>query len=118
MHFKDNEFEAAICLSVLEHGVDITRFFKEASRILTNGTKLYVSVDYWEPKIPTVGISMYGRPYTIFCRKEVMAMIQIAHKYGFRLKQNMEIPEVCEPVIYFLDKAYTFLSIEFILEKR
>ncbi len=71
-----------ICLSVVEHGVDLNRFFSEVTRVLEPGGRLYLSTDYWEPKIDTQGRMMYGQPWTIFSAHEVTGMVQSAERVG------------------------------------
>lgn len=55
----DGYFQYITCLSVIEHEVDIQSFAAEASRLLANGGKLYVTFDYWTPKIMT-DLKLYG----------------------------------------------------------
>jgi SAM-dependent methyltransferase len=49
--FPDNYFKNITCLSVIEHEVDFHRFATEASRLLQTGGKLFVTFDYWNPKV-------------------------------------------------------------------
>ena len=49
--FPDNYFKNITCLSVIEHEVDFHRFAVEASRLLKIGGKLFVTFDYWNPKV-------------------------------------------------------------------
>jgi SAM-dependent methyltransferase len=114
--FDDNSFDFAICLSVIEHGVNLHRFFCETSRILADGAILYLSTDYWEPKIHTYE-RMYGAKWTIFSKREINQLIEIAKRYGFKLRNEAEIPKVKDPVIRNLGKGYTFCSVEMELKR-
>lgn len=49
-------FDAAVAVSVVEHGIDLRAFFAEAGRLLKPGGTLYVSTDYWHVPIDTNGI--------------------------------------------------------------
>ena len=44
-------FRYITCLSVIEHGVDIARFAQESARLLEPQGKLFVTYDYWNPRI-------------------------------------------------------------------
>ena len=46
-------FDYLTCLSVIEHGVDVRAFVAECARLLKPGGKLFVTFDYWNPKITT-----------------------------------------------------------------
>ena len=86
----DNYFQNITCLSVLEHEVDIKRFAGEASRLLKNGGKLYVTFDYWEPKIDTGNITLYGLSWNIFSKDEVLNIIDECKKQGLYLVEDMD----------------------------
>jgi SAM-dependent methyltransferase len=111
--FEGNSFDFAISLSVIEHGVDLHKFFSETARILIDGGILYLSTDYWEPKIHTdESMQMYGAEWTIFSKDEIANLIDLAQKHGFHLRKEVEIPNVKDPVIYYRSIGYTFCSIE------
>jgi SAM-dependent methyltransferase len=116
-HFAPDTFGLGISLSVIEHCVNLRRFFQETSRILKNGATLYVSTDYWDPKIATEGLFMYGIPWRIFCKSEILDAIDIAEEYGFKLRRDAAVPDVDKPVIYYFDKGYTFISLDMLLSK-
>ena len=52
-------FDYLTCLSVIEHAVDFVRFAREASRLLADRGRLYVTFDYWEPRV-TPATKLYG----------------------------------------------------------
>ena len=116
--FDSSSFDFAVSLSVIEHGVDLHKFFSESARILRDGAILYLSTDYWEPKIHIdESMQMYGAEWTIFSKDEITNLIDIAQKHGFYLRKEGEIPNVKDPVIYNCSIGYTFCSIEMKLKK-
>src|SRR5437867_435721 len=46
-NYNDNMFEYITSLSVIEHGVEISEYFREMARILKKGGYLLTSTDYW-----------------------------------------------------------------------
>jgi SAM-dependent methyltransferase len=110
----DASVAAVICLSVIEHGVDLTRFFGEMARILWPAGRLYVSTDYWEPKLDTQGRKMFGLPWTVFCGREIESMIETGRKVGLLVDQwESEDLRCREAVVRDGGHAYTFASIRF-----
>jgi SAM-dependent methyltransferase len=78
-------FNYITCLSVIEHGVDINKFFVESSRLLKSGGHLFMSFDYWNPKLDTDGVLVFGLPWHIFSRSEVEEMIQVGSSVDLNL---------------------------------
>ncbi len=105
-------FDVGISVSAIEHNVDLNRFFKEMSRIIRDGGLLYVSTDYWENKITT------DKGWSIFSKQEVLNMIETAAGYGFSLFGSHHIPDCDKGVVMFNNECYSFLSMEFKLEKK
>ena len=97
-HYHENMFDFVTSLSVIEHGVDIQKYFKEMSRILKKDGLLLTSTDYWPEKtINTKCVLSRGTPDKIFDRSEIEAAVVIAEKYGLNL---------IEPIDYgFIDKV-------------
>ena len=97
-NYRENTFDFVTSLSVIEHGVDIQRYFEEMSRILKKDGLLLTSTDYWPEKtINTKCILSKGTPDKIFDRSEIEAAVVIAEKYGLKL---------IEPIDYsFMDKV-------------
>jgi hypothetical protein len=62
--------------------VDLDQFFGEVARLLKPAGRLYISTDYWEPKLDTDRRKMFGQSWTIFCAKEIQSMIEYAKRYG------------------------------------
>lgn len=115
--FDDNSFDAAVCLSVVEHSVDTESFFRETSRIMRDGAKLYLSTDYWEPKIETTAIKYGGLPWRILDKSEIELLIGIGCRFGFQIEGESTVPGAEAPLVYSKGKYYTFISMAFTLSK-
>jgi SAM-dependent methyltransferase len=114
--FSDSDFDFITCISVIEHGVNGYDFFKECSRLLRKNGKLFVTFDYWDPKLHTTA-TVFGLPWCIFCRQEVEVIIGIAKQFGLELLHPVDWT-IGEPVIkpgYFspCEHSYTFGLLEF-----
>lgn len=114
-NFPDNFFDILICLSVIEHNVSPHDFFKECARLLRKHGTLFLSTDYWNPKVytsdaPSIYGAMPGSDWTIFSKEEIADLICIASRYGLKLLKP-GFPKIGKPVIHFNTKKYTFLSI-------
>ena len=83
--FPNNHFDIITCISVIEHGVDEAKYFKEMNRILKKGGLLITSTDYWESKIDTSGKFEFNNPIFIYDRDSVKRLLNIAFKSNFRL---------------------------------
>lgn len=105
---------AVIALSVVEHGVPLPQFFAEVARLLRGGGRLFVSTDYWTPKVETSGRTMFGQPWTVFCDVEIEAMIQMAEQAGLHIWPRRPCDLVCsEPVVRDHSHSYTFVALRF-----
>jgi SAM-dependent methyltransferase len=80
--FDDESFDAVACLSVIEHGVDLSRYFVEMARVLKPGGILVTSTDYWHEPVDTWGKTAYGQPVHIFTPGEIEHALHIAAKNG------------------------------------
>jgi SAM-dependent methyltransferase len=111
--FKDGSFDLIICLSVIEHGVDLESFLKEAYRLLKNPAILYVSTDYWEPKCQVEDyLKPFGLEWKIFSKIEIEELINLAKKCNFNI-ENENIPRPRDKVIHWEGKQYTEISLIF-----
>jgi SAM-dependent methyltransferase len=108
--YLDETFDAITCLSVVEHGVDLNAYFKEASRILKPNGVLVTSTDYWHEPIDTHGKEMFGVPVRIFTRAELEQAIRTAERYWLTLTSPLDL-ECNEKVVYWqdVDLDYTFV---------
>ena len=115
--FPDAFFDAIACMSVIEHGVPLGAYFREAYRLLKPGGLLITSTDYFPEPVDTSGKSAHGAPIKIFSRREVQDMLDQARTCGF--DQTAEIDLDCaQPAVRWdvYDLEYTFLI--FTLRKR
>lgn len=85
----DSHFKNITCLSVIEHGVELERFAKEASRLLSPGGRLYISFDYWVPKI-NPNTTLYGLKWEPLDNGDVMRLVSYCEKYKLRLDGNID----------------------------
>ncbi|HIK18039.1 MAG TPA: class I SAM-dependent methyltransferase [Leptolyngbyaceae cyanobacterium M33_DOE_097] len=110
--FPDNTFDYGVSISVIEHGVDLDRFFQETYRILKPNGFLFVTTDYWQQKIPVdASIQPFGLAWSIFSSSEVQVMIDLAQQHGFLLESNLEIPTCVEKIVNWYERQYTFIAI-------
>jgi len=109
--FPNEFFDFIICLSVIEHGVDVEKMLKESSRLLKSKGILFISTDYWEPKIvPKINYKPIGLSWNIFSENEIKNLVKIAKKYNLKC-ENDYIPPVTDKFILWSNESYTFLSI-------
>jgi SAM-dependent methyltransferase len=80
--FPDEWFDAITCLSVVEHGVDLAGYFREAARILKTGGVLITSTDYFSEPIDVRGARAYGTDVKIFTRTEIEGALVLAATCG------------------------------------
>jgi SAM-dependent methyltransferase len=109
--FPDNYFDVITCISVMEHGVNLEKYFMEMNRILKKGGLLITSTDYWEDKINTNNIYIYDNPVFIFDKDSIIKLLEIADNSGFELFGS-EVDLRCkEKAVYWkrFDLNFTFL---------
>lgn len=103
-------FDAIACISVIEHGVDLSAYFKECARILKPGGILVTSTDYWQCPIDTRGQWMYGVPVRIFTASEIQDAVSLAAQRGFALTSAIDL--TCDQKVAHcqeVDLDYTFV---------
>jgi len=83
MPFEDGFFDFVTCLSVIEHGVDVKKWSSETAKITRQGGLLFVTFDYWTPKISerTLG----GLKWDILDDSDVLRMKNSVLDNGFIL---------------------------------
>jgi len=91
--FPDGFFDAITCMSVIEHGVPLEAYFREAHRLLKPGGLLITSTDYFPVPIDTSDKFAHGSPIRIFSRRDVEEMLRLAEACGF--EQTGEINLDC-----------------------
>lgn len=110
--FPNDAFDFAFSVSVIEHGVRLAPFLEECFRVLKPGGLLFLTADYWEPKIQTNSSNnAFGRAWNIFCRDEIERLFFIADKIGYHLVNKTPIPACAQPLIRWQDKEYTAIAL-------
>jgi len=115
-----NSFKNITCLSVIEHEVDFDKFMREASRLLQDKGRLFVTFDYWEPKI-LFPVKLYDLEWNILDKQAVKGIIEAARHNNLYPIQDMDWP-IGDAVIsddYYSphpEVSYTFGLVTF--EKR
>jgi SAM-dependent methyltransferase len=105
-------FSNITCLSVLEHEVDFSRFAREAARLLAPGGHLFVTFDYWDPKV-IPPIKLFGLDWQPLDAEMLRQFIATCARFGLHLMEDFDF-ELGDPVIrvgYFSphpDVSYTF----------
>jgi SAM-dependent methyltransferase len=114
--FAGASFDAITSLSVIEHGVDVGRYFTEMARLLRKGGVLITSTDFWCSPVDTQGIYPYGPKLgqmRVFGPDDIGAMISQAADVGLRLDGPLDTR--CEdPVVTWhrVGRSYTFTYFE------
>jgi SAM-dependent methyltransferase len=110
-------FDYITCLSVIEHGVDVRAFILECARLLKPGGKLFLTFDYWDPKIISE-LRMFGLPWTLFSRNDVENLIIECRAAGMNCVAPMDWTQqdgVIHPGYWAPGNfAYTFGITEFV----
>ena len=108
----DASFANVTCLSVIEHDVDFAAFAHEAARVLRPQGRLYVTFDFWTPKIDPP-LALFGRRWRILDRTDVDRLVAACDREGLSLLNPIDW-RLGRPVIrrgYYSpdpDLAYTF----------
>jgi SAM-dependent methyltransferase len=109
--YSDQMFDYVTSLSVIEHGVNIEKYFREMSRVLKTDGYLLTSTDYWPDKIVNKKkVLSRGPPDNIFSRDEIEKAVYIAEKSGLRLIEPIDF-EYGNKVVHWneIDLDYTFI---------
>lgn len=110
-----HRYAVVTSMSVIEHGVDLPRFFSEAARLLRPGGTLVVSTDYW-PTLIDIGslrrVAASHGPDRIFDRDAVIRLCDVARTADFVVPSNLDL-DAGEPVVDFSGFRYTFLLLAF-----
>ena len=115
--FPDRLFAAIACLSVVEHGVAIDAYLREAARLLRPGGLLVTSTDFWCEPIDTADLTAYGGPVRIFTPADIAGWLPLAESVGLVLVGPLDL--ACdERVVHWerLGLRYTFVNV--VLQRR
>jgi SAM-dependent methyltransferase len=112
MKFPDATFDLAFSVSVIEHGVRLAPFLEECFRVLKPGGMLFLTADYWDPKVQTNSSNhAFGRAWYIFSKEEIERLFFVAEKIGFQQVDKSSIPPCRDPMIHWQNKDYTAISL-------
>src|SRR5215204_4248686 len=109
--YKDQMFDYVTSLSVIEHGVNIQKYFREMSRIIKSNGYLLTSTDYWPDKlVNNKNVLSKGTPDNIFSRDEIEKLVEVADKIGLKLIEPIDF-EYKDKVVRWnsIDLDFTFI---------
>ncbi len=119
-NFEDGKFDYITALSVIEHGVNIQKFFKEANRLLKKGGLLLISTDYWPSQIinsTSTKINDKDLPDRIFSKSDIENdLMDTARLNGFELTEPIDF-EFKDKVVHWKATGLDYTFIFFALEK-
>jgi len=112
---QSNRFSVVTSMSVIEHGIDLLRFFSESARLLVPGGVLVISTDYWPTPIDLGSLRRVAAsrgPDRIFDRASVKHICELASAAGFRVPSTLDL-DARESVVNFAGYRYTFILLSF-----
>jgi SAM-dependent methyltransferase len=117
-NYRDQMFEYVTSLSVIEHGVNIEKYFREMSRIIKSNGYLLTSTDYWPHKlVNNKNVISKITPDNIFSRDEIENLVAIAEKSGLKLIEPIDF-EYKEKVVRWDAIGLDFTFIFFAMRKE
>jgi len=114
--FPDQSFDAIACLSVIEHGVPLDAYVREANRLLRPGGLLITSTDFWCSPVATGGQEAYGVPIKIFTPAEIEQCVALALEAGLRPTGPLTL-ECTERAVNWSRFGLDYTFVNFVLEK-
>ena len=116
--YSDQMFDYVTSLSVIEHGVNIEKYFREMSRIIKNNGYLLTSTDYWPDKlVNNKNVLSKETPDNIFSRDEIEKLVEIADKNGLKLIEPIDF-EYKDKVVRWNSIGLDFTFIFFAMRKE
>ncbi len=117
-NYSDQMFDYVTSLSVIEHGINIEKYFREMSRIIKNDGYLLTSTDYWPDKLVNYkNVLSKGTPDNIFSRDEIENLVAIAEKSGLKLIEPIDF-EYKDKVVRWNSIGLDFTFIFFAMRKE
>ena len=117
-NYSDQMFDYVTSLSVIEHGINIEKYFREMSRIIKNNGYLLTSTDYWPDKlVNNKNVLSKGTPDNIFSRDEIENLVVIAEKNGLKLIEPIDF-EYKDKVVRWNSIGLDFTFIFFAMRKE
>ena len=117
-NYSDQMFDYVTSLSVIEHGINIEKYFREMSRIIKNNGYLLTSTDYWPDKlVNNKNVLSKGTPDNIFSRDEIENLVAIADKNGFKLMEPIDF-QYKDKVVQWNSIGLDFTFIFFAMRKE
>jgi SAM-dependent methyltransferase len=116
--FPGGAFVAVTAMSVIEHGVDTSRFFAEAARLLRPGGTLVASTDYWPPGVATRGLRRFPHAHgddRVYTRDDIEVLVNEARANRLEPRETFDL-QAAEPIIDADGLRYTFLVLSFVRE--
>jgi SAM-dependent methyltransferase len=117
-NYRDQMFDYVTSLSVIEHGVNIEKYFREMSRIIKSNGYLLTSTDYWPHKlVNNKNVISNNTPDNIFSREEIENLVEIAEKSGLKLIEPIDF-EYKDKVVRWNSIGLDFTFIFFAMRKE
>jgi SAM-dependent methyltransferase len=122
-NYRPGEFDFIASHSVIEHGVDLNKFFTEMKRISSENAVLTISTDFW-PTFEDHGEKYpYGKenaPMMLFNNESVKEMLEIAQKAGWKIPTYKSPQNLLTRPVYWerMDARYTFIWIKFVNSEK
>jgi FkbM family methyltransferase len=85
----EHYFTNITCLSVIEHEVDFKKFATEVSRLLIENGKLYVTFDYWTPKLKP-DFKLYDKLWNPLDENDTKNLIEECKSCGLNLVEPVD----------------------------
>ena len=108
--YFDNTFDALICSSVIEHGVDWHRFLGEAQRILKPGGYLYLSTDVVNADTESTDVWAFGAPWNPLDPDRLVWAVEALSAHGFDVGELPVVEPPAELPVEFAGKHLGFVA--------
>jgi SAM-dependent methyltransferase len=118
-NYKSEMFNFIASHSVIEHGVDLEKFFKEMYRISKENSTLTISTDFWPEFEDHSKKFPYGKdnaPMMLFNNESIAELLEIAQNSGWTCPTYTPLQDLSERPIHWerMDARYTFIWIKFV----